>query len=86
METVDEFIHESETPDSDGTKLSPYVIDVHDTQTLSTMSDRELLETMVAYLGSLDNRLANIEQVHTELKAVADSMMSNPMLSMLMPK
>ena len=64
----------------------PEVIDIHDTQVIAAMSDRELLETVVAYLGSIDNRLHQIEQVHTQLAAFADSMASNPMLQMLMPK
>jgi hypothetical protein len=64
----------------------PDVIDIHDTQTIAAMTDRELLETIVAYLGSLDNRMDTIETVHKTVAEVVEGMASNPMLSMFLPR
>lgn len=62
------------------------VIDIHDSATLASMTDRELTEVLVAYAASMDNRLAVIEDIHKQILAATSELMSNPMLSMFLPK
>ena len=60
-------------------------IDIHDSEALAQMTDRELLEIIVVYQCSLDNRLSVIEDAFKQIDTVMQSLLSNPMLAMLIP-
>lgn len=62
---------------------SETAIDLFDTQTLASLSDRELMECIIAFQQNIVRDISAIMEVHKMVKEAIESLADNPMLRMM---